>query len=110
MVVKKQKQPTKHKSKTQAKNKTQKGGRTGIRSPSIKYTKGQAPSKKLDCMKCHGSTFIVKTLTMGTKTKAYFKLGILDNRFKVFTCDNCGFAQIYSNEITCGGKKCDPMF
>ena len=110
MVVKKQKQLTKHKAKSQAKNKTQKGGRTGIRSPSIKYTKGQAPSKKLECMKCNGSTFIVKTLTMGTKTKAFFKAGLLDNRFKVFTCDNCGFAQIYSNEITCGGKKCDPVF
>jgi len=31
------------------------------------------------------------------------------NRFKVFTCNTCGFAQLYSNNITCNGKQCDPL-
>jgi len=97
-------------SKPITKSKTQKGGRTVVNRPSIKYEKGQSASKKLDCMKCNNSSFIVKTLTMGTKTKAIFSAAVLDNRFKVFTCTNCGFVQIYSNEITCSGKKCDPMF
>lgn len=96
--------------KNNNKGKTQKGGRTVVNRPSIKYTKGSAPSKKLDCMKCNGSSFIVKTLTMGTKAKAFFDIEILDNRYKVFTCNTCGFVQMYSNEITCSGKKCDPMF
>ena len=92
------------------KSKTQKGGRTVVNRPSIKYEKGQAASKKLDCMKCNASSFIVKTLTMGTNSKAIFSVSVLDNRFKVFTCTNCGFVQIYSNEIKCSGKQCDPMF
>ena len=108
----------KTKSKSQRKNKSnnkninniQKGGRTVVNKPSIKYTKGSAPSKKLECIKCKGSTFIVKTLTMGTKAKAFFNAELLDNRYKVFTCNKCGFVQLYSNEITCSGKKCDPMF
>jgi predicted nucleic-acid-binding Zn-ribbon protein len=109
MVTKKNKSIKKSKTASR-KSKTQKGGRSSIRSPSIKYKKGNSESKKLDCTKCNGSSFIVKTLTMGTKTKAYLKLGILDNRFKVFTCTNCGFVQLYSNEIKCGGKECDPVF
>ena len=116
MVVKKTKNAKSKNAKSKnaksknAKSKTQKGGRTSIRSPSIKYKKGNSSSKKLDCTKCNGSSFIVKTLTMGTKTKAFVKLGILDNRFKVFTCTNCGFVQLYSNEINCDGKECDPVF
>ena len=85
----------------------QKGGRTEIINPSVKYTKGNAPSKKLTCTKCDNTSFIIKTLTMGTKTKAFLDWEILDNRFKVFTCKNCGFVQIYSNSIKCGGKDCD---
>jgi len=92
------------KSKT---NKIQKGGKSDITNTSVRYTKGNAQSKKLTCTKCDNTSFIVKTLTMGTKTKAFFDLEILDNRFKVFTCKNCGFVQIYSNNIKCSGKDCD---
>jgi predicted nucleic-acid-binding Zn-ribbon protein len=99
-----------NKSKLSKKSKTntiQKGGRTEITNPSVKYTKGNAPSKKLTCTKCDNTSFIVKTLTMGTKTKAFLDWEILDNRFKVFTCKSCGFVQIYSNSIKCGGRDCD---
>ena len=47
---------------------------------------------------------------MGTKTKAFLNIGILDNRFKVFTCLNCGCVEIFSNNIKCNGKECDPLF
>ena len=85
------------------------GGRTEIVSPEIVYTKGSNTNPiKLMCTKCNGIKFIVKTLTMGTKTKSFFNMEILDNRFKVFQCAGCGFAQMFSNEITCNGKDCDP--
>jgi len=83
------------------------GGRTSIVSPEIRYTKGTNIPIKLTCTKCNGISFIVKTLTMGTKTKSFFGMEILDNRFKVFQCIACGFAQMFSNEITCNGKDCD---
>jgi predicted nucleic-acid-binding Zn-ribbon protein len=110
MVVKKTKNAIIKASKTnknQRKNKTQKGGNSMVNNPSIKYKKGNASAINLTCTKCSNSSFIVKTMTLGTKTKAFFKLGILDNRFKVFTCKGCGFVQMYSNEITCDGKSCD---
>jgi predicted nucleic-acid-binding Zn-ribbon protein len=113
MVVKKTKNAiikaskTSKNNKNQRKNKTQKGGDTMVNNPSIKYKKGNASAKALTCTKCTGTMFIAKTMTLGTKTKAFFKLGILDNRFKVFTCRSCGFVQMYSNEITCDGKSCD---
>ena len=92
-------------------SRTHRGGRTeNVLSPLIKYTNGSAPAIKLACTKCSGATFIVKTLTMGTKTKAFFAAELLNNRFKIFQCAGCGFVQIFSNEITCDGKSCDPMF
>lgn len=88
------------------------GGRTEIISPEIRYTNAKGtnipPTIKLTCTKCNGISFTVKTLTMGTKTKSFFGMEILDNRFKVFQCIACGFAQMFSNEITCNGKDCDP--
>ena len=89
------------------KNKTQKGGKTTINNPTIKYIKGNGHSTNLDCINCGNTSFIVKTLTMGTKVKARLDFEILDNRFKEFTCIACGFVQIYSNNITCDGKDCD---
>jgi predicted nucleic-acid-binding Zn-ribbon protein len=89
------------------KGKTQKGGKSVISRPSIRYKKGRSQSTHLNCTKCNTDSFIVKTLTMGTKTKALLDLDFFDNRFKVFTCKNCGFVQIYSNEITCSGKSCN---
>ena len=90
--------------------KSLRGGRTEIISPEIRYTnaKTNIPTINLTCTKCNGISFIVKTLTMGTKTKSFFGMEILDNRFKVFQCIACGFAQMFSNEITCNGKDCDP--
>ena len=89
------------------KSKIQKGGDTMVNKPSIKYTKGNASAKALTCTKCTGTMFVAKTMTLGTKTKAFFKAGFFDNRFKVFTCRSCGFVQMYSNNITCDGKSCD---
>lgn len=93
-----------------SKRKIRRGGRAVIPNPLIKYTKGSALAKHLSCPKCNGKDFIVKTLTMGTKLKSFFGAEILDNRFKVFTCSGCGFVQTYSNNITCDGKNCDPIF
>ena len=93
------------------KSRTHRGGRTeNVVSPEIKYKHGTSPAIKLACTKCSGSKFIVKTLTMGTKTKSFFAAEILNNRFKIFQCAGCGFVQIFSNEITCDGKSCDPVF
>ena len=108
MQIKKTKCVKSKKSKNNnKKSKTQKGGRSNISNTTITYDKGNSKDIKLECMKCHNSSFIVKTLTMGTKTKAVFGLEILNNRFKVFTCNSCGFVQIYSNKIKCDGKSCD---
>jgi len=87
--------------------KTQKGGRTTIDGPIIKYNKGNAQSTRLNCINCGHTSFILKTLTLGTKIKAFLDYDILDNRFKEFTCISCGFVQIYSNNITCNGRTCD---
>jgi predicted nucleic-acid-binding Zn-ribbon protein len=106
MATKKNKSIKKSKTASR-KSKTQKGGDTSINNPLIKYKKGNVSAKALICTKCTGTFFVVKTMTLGTKTKAFFKLGILDNRFKVFTCRGCGFVQMYSNNITCNGKSCD---
>lgn len=85
------------------------GGRHVISSPKIKYEKGNSVGHTLSCSKCQGGNFVVKTMTLGTKIKSLFGLGILDNRFKVFTCAGCGFVQMYSNSITCNDKQCDPL-
>jgi predicted nucleic-acid-binding Zn-ribbon protein len=88
------------------------GGKTSISSPVIKYTNSKNPNNpptvNLTCTKCDGTDFIVKTLTMGTKTKSFFNMEILDNRFKIFQCAGCGFVQIFSNEVTCNNSNCDP--
>ena len=96
--------------KNKTKNKTQKGGKTKVTSPTITYPKGNAKPLNLKCSKCNNSSYHVKTLTMGTKTKAFLNYEILDNRFKVFTCQSCGFVEIFSNNIKCNGKECDPLF
>lgn len=98
--------PTK-KNKSSHKSKTQKGGKTLVSKPSIRYKKGRSESTKLNCVKCSNDNFVVRTLTMGTKTKAFLDADFFDNRFKVFTCKTCGFVQLYSNDITCSGKSCN---
>ena len=85
------------------------GGRNSIMSPKIKYANSPT-SHTLDCTKCGKGVFTVKTLTMGTKLKTLLGFQILDNRFKVFTCNTCGYAQLYSNNITWGDKQCDPLY
>jgi predicted nucleic-acid-binding Zn-ribbon protein len=91
------------------KNKTLRGGKNTITGPKIKYANNSL-EHKLSCMKCNKDTFTIKTLTMGTKLKTLLGFQILDNRFKVFTCNSCGFVQLYSNNITCDGKQCDPIY
>ena len=49
------------------------GGRTTRVSPEIRYKNGKNTPIKLTCPKCNDVNFIVKTLTMGTKTKAFLK-------------------------------------
>jgi len=44
---------------------------------------------------------------MGKKIKGLVGLEVADNKFKVFTCKDCGFVQVYSNSITCNDKECD---
>jgi len=114
-----QKMPTKTKTKTNTRRRaksnrrqhTLKGGRTLISHPKISYEKGgNHHPHALTCTKCNKDTFIVKTLTLGTKIKSFFGVNILNNRFKVFTCASCGFVQLYSNNVTCDGKECDPLF
>jgi predicted nucleic-acid-binding Zn-ribbon protein len=96
--------------KSSTRSRTLRGGRTAnVVSPEIKYTKGSSPAIKLSCTKCNQSNFLVKTLTMGTKTKSFFAAELLNNRFKIFQCSGCGFVQIFSNSITCDGKSCDPF-
>jgi len=85
------------------------GGRNSIVSPKIKYA-NNSTSHTLNCSKCGKGVFTVKTLTMGTKLKTLLGFQILDNRFKVFTCNTCGYAQLYSNNITCDEKQCDPIY
>jgi predicted nucleic-acid-binding Zn-ribbon protein len=90
------------------KNITLRGGRNSIVGPKIKYANGST-EHELKCTKCGKDNFIVKTLTMGTKIKNMLGFEFLDNRFKVFTCNACGFVQLYSNKITCNDKECDPL-
>lgn len=85
------------------------GGRHVISSPKIHYDSNSVGHHTLSCTKCQGGNFVVKTMTLGTKIKTFVGLGILDNRFKVFTCTRCGFVQMYSNNITCNNKQCDPF-
>lgn len=95
---------------THPRTKTSKrGGRNAIVSPKIRYSTNEGNDHTLSCTKCGKGTFTVKTLTMGTKLKTLLGFQILDNRFKVFTCNTCGFVQLYSNNITCNGKQCDPL-
>lgn len=104
---------TKNRSRISKKSKTSKnqsGGQKEHIKPSISYPKGSKDSYDLKCSLCKGTTFKVQTLTMGTKTKAFFDIEILDNRFKVFTCKHCGHVDIFSNNIKCNTKECDPIF
>jgi predicted nucleic-acid-binding Zn-ribbon protein len=106
----KSKSKSKRYSKHSKHSKTSKrGGRNAIVSPKIRYSTNVSNDHTLSCTKCGKGTFTVKTLTMGTKLKTLLGFQILDNRFKVFTCNTCGFAQLYSNNITCNGKQCDPL-
>lgn len=95
---------------TRKRNITLRGGKNSIVSPKINYSRGASTDHTLSCTKCGKGTFIIKTLTMGTKVKRLVGLDILDNRFKVFTCTTCGFVQLYSNNITCNGDQCDPIY
>jgi hypothetical protein len=92
------------------KTKTQKGGKTSMKKfTNIKYEDGKL-IPKLKCNVCNGDIFNLRTMTMGSKTKAILDVEIFDNRFKVFTCVGCGNVTMFSNKIKCDGKNCDTSY
>ena len=104
---------TKNRSRISKKSKTSKnqsGGEKEHINTSISYPTGSKDSYNLKCSLCKETKFKVQTLTMGTKAKDFFGMTILDNRFKVFTCKHCGHVDIFSNNIKCNTKECDPIF
>ena len=87
------------------KSKTQKGGKKYHSDILVSYNGSkQLP---LTCSFCKKSNFKVKTHTLKTKFKDYTQIGLWSNRYKVFTCINCGHIEMFSNNIKCNGKKCD---
>lgn len=107
-ISKKTKIKSKHKSKS--KSKTQKGSGIIYKTPSrytnIKYTKGGHTIKELICPVCRRDVFKMRTMKLSTQKKAIvFSLAgvvgnIFNNKFRFFTCTNCGKVEVYSNNIT----------
>ncbi len=71
------------------------GGRRLIAHPKIKYNDSNSDGHNLSCTKCQGRNFVVKTMTLGTKIKSFLGFGILDNRFKIFTCTCFVFVHMF---------------
>lgn len=65
----------------------------------LRYDNSSYVIPELHCMICKGDIFKRRTLTMGTKAKEFFNYEILDHRYQVFTCTNCGFCQLFSNKV-----------
>ena len=93
-------------SKLSTKSKTQKGGRKFHSNISISYNGN--PQIPLKCSLCSKTDFKVKTQALKTKVKGFINFwGIWSNRYKIFTCTNCGHCETFSNNIKCNGKDCD---
>jgi predicted nucleic-acid-binding Zn-ribbon protein len=98
------------KSKLSQKSKTRKnlsGG--GIFSPNpavfknLVYPKsysGYSGIPELQCSICKKNVFKMRTMKIATWKKAVFFDDIWDNRFKFFTCTNCGKVEILSSRVT----------
>jgi predicted nucleic-acid-binding Zn-ribbon protein len=105
-ISKKTKIKTKHKSKS--KSKTQKGSGIIYKTPSrytnIRYTKGGHTITKLTCPVCRADVFKMRTMKLATQKKAViFSVtgfgNAFNNKFRFFTCTNCGKVEVYSNNI-----------
>ena len=106
----KTKYKNKSKNKTKSKPKTQKGSGVIYKTPSrytnIKYTKGGYNIAKLICPVCRADVFKMRTMKLSTQKKAIiFSLAgvvgnIFNNKFRFFTCTNCGKVEVFSNNIT----------
>ena len=103
-ISKKNKNTRKNKSLTQKKL-TQKGGKI-YKIPTIyrniKYSKSKTnfSISELKCSICRENLFKLRTMKIATFSKAIFLDGnFFDNRFKFFTCTNCGKVEIFSNRI-----------
>lgn len=87
--------------KTQKKSKSQ-HGKGLFKTNTKKYTNLQYKDKKfvlprLVCTKCQGDNFKHKKLKLGTKAKSFLlDSDAFDNTYGAFTCVNCGFVQLYS--------------
>ena len=113
-ISKKTKIKTKHKSKLKTKSKsnskTQKGSGIIYKTPSrytnIRYTKSSYKGiEKLTCPVCRADVFKMRTMKLATQKKAViFSVtgfgNAFNNKFRFFTCTNCGKVELYSNNIT----------
>ena len=108
----KPKPKSKTKSKTKSRSKTQKGSGIIYKTPSrytrIRYTKSKSgfEIKELICFICRGTVFKMRTMKLSTQKKAIvFSLAgvvgnIFNNKFRFFTCTNCGKVEVFSNNIS----------
>ena len=101
----------KTKNKTKTKTKRQIGSGIIYKTPSrytnIRYTKSKTEFKTdLKCLICRGDVFKMRTMKLSTQKKAIiFSIAgvvgnIFNNKFRFFTCTNCGKVEVYSNNIT----------
>jgi hypothetical protein len=96
----------KYKSKTKSKTKKVDGGGflspkpsqfTDLKYPDSKYE----PISKLVCPICKEGVFKMRTMKLATSKKAFWlNTNFWDNRFKFFTCINCGKVEIFSEKVT----------
>lgn len=107
MFSKKSKRMSNKSKRMSNKNKTKK---SGMQFTNIKYKDSNKTIPMLNCNICKGDEFKVRTMTMGSKTKSFFTAEFFDNRFKVFTCVDCGNVIMFSNNIKCDGKTCDTSY
>ena len=86
--------------------KTQKGGKKYHTDIKISYNKNS--ELPLICSFCKKTNFKIKTQALKTKFKGFINpLGLWSNRYKLFSCQNCGHVEMFSNNIRCNKKKCD---
>ena len=104
--ISKKKINTNKKLKKSRKNKIQlQSGGVLSKKPSIFrdiiYSKSNFKLPELICNICSENIFKMRTMKVSTAKKAFFLGGnFWDNRFKFFTCTNCGKIEIFSNNIT----------
>ena len=63
------------------------------------YT-GYSGLPELECSICKKNIFKMRTMKIATWAKAIFlDTNLWDNRFKFFTCTNCGKVEIFSDRV-----------